>query len=1200
MNKRKMLKKQLAIGLFVLPAVIFSSCSNVAPAFKGVDLSSSQNDVPTFSAASQDYKGVKIDKGQYYSVLSSSELIQNYENYTDPTNKNLYDNVVAKNIFQPEALKKGYVGFNQNVYSTKEQAQDSLYEENNALFYDGSLFRSKYDLERYIETKKELLSEQNKKVVILRNSNGSNFEPIDLDQLRKNSQTERLKLFNFITQNSKLQVQINKSNDDVQTIDVNSDNISSTISTIKSNVASKDIPVHYQKISANNNQGQYFIDTTEDDKYDFYGPLLYQGSADINAITNPNNWTKTSTLPVGLYRSISTDIATSAFDFLLGETNITNERDIKVLNRNLSKTDFIFYFPYNEKELQTNQYSTNLNLNLSWANFIYQLKTQQQSVYKNLLETTQKFNKSKRYSSFYKIPILYSYLIDALVANNAKEELIFGLKDFFIKLADKIDNALSVLNKYSKASGFDILANKDKNGLPFSFKYYFGIGNNDFDVSASLENLIPNLYQQFPNLTILMTILMLSNIVAVTPGAILDQESLIRTIKSFRLLGDKQIDEIFGSSVNNNWPAIQALWWLISSQNLTQALYVIGVSADDVTKGKLDEQTIKTILGLKDALSIKWIRNQFLQTSAINAIKEELPQVIRNVPTSRPKVRELFENIPTSVLEYLQGINVDFGTIIHIRNIYKKINQTLRTDPAKAQQYLSQVNAFLKSLKEDQYVDLYLTYMTQFPSVVKNNNNQNLRLQNHSSEFILQLHDKNVANSPENNTNNDAIASIISNSSTLSTSKRPGTPAILQDPKEINVNELKAIDQLKKDQKSLQSVLLINAIFEGFTSTLTSAVTINSLVVNPKLVNHTKDLVVAALQTVGSITSVVLSMGQQFANYVEKAAAVVNSVAPAFYGLTIAIQIAVLLINIFYPSEEVSYYVFKAGNAEYVWTGGYRKSWLLGLKTLEERTIKDIKLINPIQITRPQNKSFLYYNQKQFSQSEVENIRELQLKEWIENKNLYAIDQDYIKNVNKVYSLHNSVKNSSVSGVYSSRSLVDLYQNLLSTLLANSLITIPHTVATSIRGSYIQGDIKNAVVSDELAKSQNWTIVQLPNNETGGYLHQQSKDIRITDITSYDPETKIGIAKGTGKFGENPSEFIFYNSENKNTADHKALKQKFNELLKLRQTVYLDSVGSRTKLIYRSELFSLVDNKLGKTLYFLSLRDAYNYVDYHM
>lgn len=616
-------------------------------------------------------------------------------------------------------------------------------------------------------------------------------------------------------------------------------------------------------------------------------------------------------------------------------------------------------------------------------------------------------------------------------------------------------------------------------------------------------------------------------------------------------------------------------------------------------QNNLDENTLRIINGFQDAFSLKWIRNQFVQTSAIETIKKEIPLVLRDVPTERPKVRELFADIPKNVLEYLQGINVDFGTVIHIRNLYRKIKEVQKTDLKKAAEYLSQVSTFVKSLSSDHYVDLYLTYMQQFPSVI--NNKPEARSASLSLRSSIRLVEDNSEQPSTSNSNENANKVVINNSETFSTSKKAGSPAILQNPKEVNVNELSALEKLQKDQKKLQTVFVISSVLEGFATILSSAVTVNTLINSPSVLNRTKDLVIAGLQTAASTISVSLSLAGEFTSFIKKSTAIVGALFPVFYGLTVAMHIAVLLVNVFFPTEEEYYYVFQIGQVQYVWTGGYKKTQLLGLKTLKERTIKDIKLIKPIQITRPQNASFLYYNQKQYSPTDIDKIKDLQITEWLENKNLYAMDKAYINNVNKIYSLHKPTRGSSVAGVYASSNLIDLYQNLLATLLSNSLITIPHTVSTSLNGSYIsnKNNLSAVVVRDELNKAQNWTLVQVPNNEAGGYLYEPSKNIKITEIVSYDPETKIGVAKGMGKFGLNSTEFIFYNN-NDASASHNTLKAKFNELLKTRKTVYLDFVGSRTKLIYRSELFSVFDQKLKKTIFFLSLRDAHNYIDQWM
>ncbi|PPJ44448.1 hypothetical protein C0075_26575, partial [Rhizobium sp. KAs_5_22] len=51
------------------------------------------------------------------------------------------------------------------------------------------------------------------------------------------------------------------------------------------------------------------------------------------------------------------------------------------------------------------------------------------------------------------------------------------------------------------------------------------------------------------------------------------------------------------------------------------------------------------------------------------------------------------------------------------------------------------------------------------------------------------------------NSNENANKVVINNSETFSTSKKAGSPAILQNPKEVNVNELSALEKLQKDQR---------------------------------------------------------------------------------------------------------------------------------------------------------------------------------------------------------------------------------------------------------------------------------------------------------------------------------------------------------------------------------------------------------------
>lgn len=1172
----------------------------------------------SFNESTVTVNGVNVARKKLYSTIPSSELITQSAKYTDPSSGAVFDWYINNNFFKESALKDGYYGFGQNVYATKDESINSLYRAGTGLFYDGMLFPNVQALNVYAETKKELILESNTTAesVVLKGKDGqNNSQPINLNSLRKGSLDEKVKLLDFITKNSKLQIEIDKPNGQKETVSVDSTSSSETAAAkVIAAAGDKSIPLHYQKVSSNNNTGQFILDSSVEDKYEFYGPLIHQGSADIQAINNPDNWSATSTIPVGLYRDQQTTLVTHSFDFLIGEISVQEDLEIKRLSSSLNKEDYVFFFPYSEAELYQPQKTVNLELNLIWTQFMELLKTEQKTVYDNFLKMINDFSTMKRYTGFYKTIVIYSHLLDALVANQSSEKLIFLLKDFFVKLADKVDTALNFLNSLTTPLGFNILQSRDRNAVNFSFKKYFGFGENDFDLGANLNNLLPNLQYTYRNLNILFTIIFLSNAIAAMPSSFIDKEAIVNTLKGLRMDSDKNIEDIYKPLINNNWKAIEPLWWLINSQNITQALFTLGYDTKTLNLENLTDQQLQQIVLLNQVLGIKWARNQIVLTLANEKIKEELPQAIRDVPTTKPEVRELFAFIPKNVLVKLQSINADLQTLIVLKNMFKALDQAQKTDPNKAEEYKAQIESFLESLQNKDFVDLYLRYSARFKTLktIENHSVSNIVPTNRSvKKLSITRHAGKDDDALSVNSSISSSSSSSADSDVISTSKIGGVPAILRNStSDISIKELDALEKnhveniQDKINGRLQGLFAFTFITDSFQQVMSSAAALAGAINNPNALNRTRDIVISSLQLGASASLIISTAMYEIANWIPKIGKIVSKIGPIIEMLGTAVSLALFLFDVFFPKEEKTYYVFKSNGSEFVWTGGYRKTWLLGLKVLEENTIRDLKLVQPTQITRPQNRDYLYYNKKEYSTSQVEELRKVQVKEWIENTNFYANNnEEFIKGARKVYSLHNQ-GTQNFSSVYTSQSLSTIYNNLLATLTNNGIIGIDNEKFKTIAGNVSNSTAhSNAIYREEVKKAaQDWTIIEVPKATVNGLMFHKERSIQIQRLESYDETTGIGVATGFGRYGLEGQEatFIIVNKPMTENGVKENVMNKFNELYTPVQTKYLDSVGSRSKLIYETNLYEVYNPKLGKNVYFVSISDASRYIRIHL
>lgn len=1225
-----MKKFKLISCLVIFPAVLLVACKSTIGATPTSTTHFAFNDTKT------EYNGIDIIQKKLYSTISPSEMHLYGEKFTDPSNNAVFDSVVNNDFWTSEALQDGYIGFQRSVYTSLEDSINSVVRQDHGLFYDGILFPNTHELNSYAKTKKELfLKDATTSESVVLNSNGNKSEVINIDSLKSGSVIEKQKILNFLLKNAGLQIEIignNGTTRETVAFDTsNNSNEDKIASQIIESIDNKYIPVNYQKVSSNNNSGQFFVDLSNDDKYELYGPLIHQGSADIQGILHPQNWRATPQIPPALFRDQRSLLVSHAFDFLIGDVQIQDDKEVKKLSSNVNKEDFAFYFPYNENELNQTNKSTNLQLNLAWVEFINLLKSEQDQIYKNFVQMLKSLSKAQRYTSFHKTFITYSFLLDSLVNNNASENLIFLLKNFYIKLSNKIDSALEFLNSKMLPSGLNFLKNQDSNANDFSFKEYFGFGSKDFDLGANLDHLLPNIQFEYKNLNILFSLLYLSNALSTMSSAIIDKKAILTTIKGLKIDSDENMKNYYQPLLDKHWDVIEPLWWLINSQNLTQSLYILGYDTKNSDFQNLSIEQLVQVNKLNEIFSIKWVRNQVILTLVSEKIKEEINKILTYTPTDffnekikndlnkkynlesrselNEKIRNLFKDIPKNVLAKLKNINLDLQTLTIIKKMFtdlKKAQEAYNNRKEikrleKVKELQTQIEKYLESLYSSDYVDVYLRVAARFKLDQDNKDKQN-ETKNYERSITSSIH---------------AGESKLLRANSLPTTSMTKTGdinAVLKNSvSQINLRELKALETnhvgesnrqkiseaINSETKLSDKVPNVNIsllITDSFTDIFASSIALSQAINNPNLINRVSTLIMHSTNIVSSFVSFSGNVLNELSNVFPKLTNIASKLGPIFSVVGAAVSLALFVFDVFYPKEEKIYYVFKSGNSEYVWTGGYKKTWLLGAQILERRTPKDIKLVGPIQIVRPQNESFLYYNKEKYSSSQVDLLRKIQIKEWLNNKNLYAnADPDYLKGVRKIYSMNNNL--TSVT-----QSFDQLYENIYNALTNNKILGIDQQKIQTINGQLVADEnMKNTIYDSEVKnKTQKWTILEVPKtNLDNGLIFHKERTIKIENLVEFDNESGVGIAKGFGRYGNEGTEatFIITNKSMQDEKTKEVVVKKFQELFKPVKTKYLDAIGSRSQLIYESSLYEVFDEKIGKNLYFVSIADAKKYID---
>ncbi|MGL5438182.1 MAG: hypothetical protein ACRDA7_00355, partial [Metamycoplasmataceae bacterium] len=108
---------------------------------------------------------------------------------------------------------------------------------------------------------------------------------------------------------------------------------------------------------------------------------------------------------------------------------------------------------------------------------------------------------------------------------------------------------------------------------------------------------------------------------------------------------------------------------------------------------------------------------------------------------------------------------------------------------------------------------------------------------------------------------------------------------------------------------------------------------------------------------------------------------ILSSVAKAIPYMQIALIAIDLLKGAFIPTTEYSSYKFELDkNNSFIWNGGQSTTMFWGLAEINSVTIKDMKLLKPQQIVKPNNRETFYFNGKKYSGTNLDTLKKDQLR----------------------------------------------------------------------------------------------------------------------------------------------------------------------------------------------------------------------------
>lgn len=537
-------------------------------------------------------KNSSIIEETYTSNLDLNEIVNKNTGVIDLQNN---PNIAKGKII--DFSKHIYKGKNSEILFDEKKAKESYLKINEAYNFNGIYFKNKIDLKNYLE--KEYLSSKDKvqiNSIVLEGPNGVKSTSINL-----NSQNAISIIESFIEANSQKVINYKNSttNNSINITENNIDNVLNSIST-------KDMELSH--IQSNQGESRYIIDNNVSDEYDLIGPYFYKGNLDIGSFMNKNMWKKVDGVSKQVFQQSEVDkVIGSFFSSIINDDNAAN------LFENGGSSLFRTPLLINGQPIDEWFFKIIGDFNFDLKNLI--IKTN-----KNLME-------GKKYNTFYKIPVLYNFIIQRLFNLNAPQSVLQNTIIYFQKICDFIQGALEAI----------VLDNTfliGKDGKCFDMNDLFQIGNSEFDTNTSMEYFLNKLKTNFPSLVGAMSAYMgsVNNIhlfAGLLPYQSYDQKYLVNFgIMSQEIydMNNKKYSEIYETFSQTNFDSLISKFAKFSdkTKNLFSSEQEISKIISMLNEIKLDKVND---LSLKDYLNSIGTKNTLTYKMHNAAIRDEILQL---------------------------------------------------------------------------------------------------------------------------------------------------------------------------------------------------------------------------------------------------------------------------------------------------------------------------------------------------------------------------------------------------------------------------------------------------------------------------------------------------------------------------------------------------------------------------------------------
>ena len=402
-----------------------------------------------------------IKKEQYTTTLNLNERVDLGTGKLMLTDEELA--TLHKGGTESAKLIDVFLGKSDAAYKNADDAQKSLFMVQDAYYFNGMYFNSKEELRKY------LISDylQNKdnvnlsfNTIVLVGPNGSKSNPIKVDKdnpeetvgyidgfIRSNYVTT-LEYTNSVSQNT---IQIDNKNKHEKLDEINMKDLS------------------YQHVYSNQGESRYVLDVTTGDEHNLMGPYFYQGNLDAGAFANKSMWKKANNIKKQVYEESKIDQAIGDFFSIVSNDNVQLGQE----ENNDDNAPALF------RTFITNESGQRID-----PAFIEDLHKFDPKLAQEVLDMNENLTKTKRFNTFYKVPILYSFILERLLTYSNSQKMIDITVKYFTDVANFLQDAIEI------AVVDESLLYREIDNKRFSVVDLFNIGNPEFDLNTSMESFM--------------------------------------------------------------------------------------------------------------------------------------------------------------------------------------------------------------------------------------------------------------------------------------------------------------------------------------------------------------------------------------------------------------------------------------------------------------------------------------------------------------------------------------------------------------------------------------------------------------------------------------------------------------------------------------------------------------------------------------